>query len=135
MRCTMKAFVLALALVPAACASAKYEPIPVYGSLPLPPTFRLIETPAVAPPANDIPESERRAWIEANRSPAAYVPAQDDPVADGSACGGGCHDHGWGFGLPISLGFGYSSGCHGGGGFGVGVNVLGLGVGVGIGGW
>jgi hypothetical protein len=134
MRFATKAFVLAAALAPAACASAQYEPIPVYGSAPLPATFRLVESPGVKPPANDISEADRRAWLDANRPQSYYVPSQEEPVADDC---GSCHDHCHGgyFGLPIALGIGYSSGgCHG-GGFGVGVNVLGLGVGVGFGGW
>ena len=132
MRFTSAALVVAVALSSAACASAQPVQMPVYTSAPA--MFRLAEFPTVPPPANDIPESERRAWIEANRPQVAYVPAQDQHAEDEYSS---CHDcgHGWGIGLPISIGLGYyGGGCHG-GGFGVGVNVLGLGVGVGFGGW
>jgi hypothetical protein len=135
MRFATRAIVLAVALAPAACASAAREPIPVYGSAPIPATFRLVETPAVKPPANDISEADRRAWFDANRPQSYYVPSQEEPVAEESSCYGDCHGHGWGLGLPLSIGLGYyGGGCHG-GGFGVGVNVLGIGVGVGFGGW
>jgi hypothetical protein len=133
MRFATKALVLLAALAPAACASAQNEPIAVHGSVPTPPAFRLVESRGVPPPANDIPESERRAWIEANQPRDQYRPSQEEPVAESCSYDDGCHGHGWGIGLPISIGFGYSSGC--GGGFGVGVNVCGIGVGVGLGGW
>ena len=137
----MKVLVLATALTLTACASASYERAPFDGSaaMPamsaLPAAFPLIVTKAVPPPANDISEADRRAWFEANRPAAYYVPSQDQPSE--SDCYDSCHDHGHCgfFGLPISIGLGWSSGCHGGGGFGVGVNLFGLGIGVGIGGW
>jgi hypothetical protein len=128
MRFANAVLVLGVALLPAACASA--QPGPRTYLPPAPAAFRLVEVPAVPPPANDIPESERRAWIEANRPQAYYVPSQEQPADESCSSGYGCG--GWGIGLPISLGFGWSSGC--GGGFGVGVNVLGLGVGIGFGG-
>lgn len=130
MRYARAALVLA-ALAPAACAVQNSPPV-MYRPAPSP--MRLVETPTVPPPAHDISEADRMAWLDAHRPQASYVPSQDAPVEEDYSS---CHDcgHGWGIGLPISIGLGYSSGCHGGGGFGVGVNVLGLGVGVGFGGW
>ena len=131
MRFATKAIVLAAALAPAACASAQYERIPVYGSAPMPPSFRLIETPAVPPPENDISEAQRREWLAANRTEETYRPSNEVLEYEPSCAS---HCHGGYFGLPISIGLGWYGGdCHG--GFGVGVNVLGLGVGVGFGVW
>ena len=132
MRFATKAFVLSAALAPAACASARNEPIPVYGSAPLPPTFRLVETPAVPPPANDISEAQRREWLAANQTQETYRPS-NEVLEYEPPCGSHCH--GGFFGLPISIGLGYYGGDCGGGGFGIGVGICGIGVGVGFGGW
>src|SRR5256885_9900690 len=128
----MSARTAAVPLAPslAACAGpAAVAPPSVYDEGP-PPQAVLIETPHSAPPTNDIPESKRREWLEAQRPKVFYAPPQivervvvSEPVRyvptydcwdDGWASrfswslgwwGGGRRRHGWGWG------FGLSDGC------------------------
>jgi hypothetical protein len=75
----------------------------------------LIESPSVAPPQNDIPESQRRAWIEAQRPAPPPPPPRVERVYVSEPVHY-VHDHrGWDdWYLPISLSLGYWSGWGGG---------------------
>ena len=58
----------------AACASPASVPPPgTYDDGPRGMTT-LVESPRVAPPADDIPESKRREWIDAQRPKVVHVP-------------------------------------------------------------
>ncbi len=64
---------VAAALGAASCASTREGPPPGEGYSATKP-MDLIEGPGVAPPANDIPESRRIAWLEAQRPRVAPAP-------------------------------------------------------------
>jgi hypothetical protein len=116
---TKAATVLTL-LTLAACSSTPSVP-PGFHYASYPPPMKLIEGPSVPPPANDIPESERIAWLDSHRprsEPTRIVVREHEPQR---------HDDGadWGWAIPLTLSLGYWSG-HGhddhGWGWGVGWN-------------
>ena len=65
---------LVLLLSAASCAASGVDESAQEPEFPEPPPLtRLIESPRVAPPANDIPESKRIAWLESHRPKAHEV--------------------------------------------------------------
>ena len=118
-----------LALAATACASREYVPAPSEAYPPPWTSMALIEGPSVAPPADDIPESQRRAWFEAQRpapppvtttrvervvvrerEPIRYVRERDRhddwylPISLSLgwwAGWGNRHGHGWGWGVSL----------------------------------
>lgn len=73
----MKQILLVLAFLPlAACASRETVPAPGTGYAETGAMTQLLDGPRVAPPANDIPESQRVAWLESHRPKAEPVPVE-----------------------------------------------------------
>ena len=77
------------------------------------PLTTLIEGPVVRPPANDISETQRREWFDAQRPRVEEVPSQPVAWRDWEPY----HvvpesDPWWLWAIPLSLSFGYSSGGH-----------------------
>jgi len=112
---------LVLAAALAACSSASRN-VPAYlgWSGPVRPAVPLIEGPVVPPPANDISETQRREWFDAQRPAVEPIASEriewrDPPRCDRNDCPS------WLWAIPLSLSFGYSSGGHcNNGGWGVG---------------
>jgi len=112
---------LVLASALAACAS-KSNDAPVYlGWTGDRPPTTLIEGPIVRPPANDISETQRREWFDAQRP-------QVEPIETERIVWRECEPYrverrsepSWLWAIPLSLSFGYASGGHGNNGWGVG---------------
>jgi hypothetical protein len=112
----MTRFPLLLAVVLAGCASPRSDgpPPPRLADLP-PPATRLVPSPAVCPPANDIPEAKRIAWFEAHKPPPASVPAlereeivvhEHEPACDPTWHETWC---GWSY-APIGIGLSFAGG-------------------------
>jgi len=104
---------LVLAAALAACAS-KPKDTPVYlGWTGDRPPTKLIEGPIVRPPANDISETQRREWFDAQRPRVEEVQSQPvswrecEPYHAEPHC-----DPWWRWLIPMSLSFGYASGGH-----------------------
>jgi hypothetical protein len=73
---TVVLVLLASSLAACAAPAAVAPPSVVYDDGPPALSAGLFETPRVAPPVNDIPESKRREWLEAQRPKVVYVPQQ-----------------------------------------------------------
>ena len=77
--------------------------------------MKLIEGPSVAPPANDIPESKRREWIDAQRPKVVVVrePVRVERVVVRDVRAAAWeYDNRWAWSLPIAFGLGYWGGHH-----------------------
>ena len=112
----------------AACGSQAMVVPSGYRYADAPPPMGLIEGPSVAPPANDIPESQRRAWLDAQRPRVEPVHVEREIVVDRRPVRYerdydryDRYDRRDGWYLPLSLSLGYWGGSrrrHGGWGLG-----------------
>src|SRR6185503_15637284 len=112
----MRSFLVALLVLPA-CASQRQEPLVPLQRLP-PPMTRLVLSPDEPPPADDVPESKRLAWLEANRpKPSVVTPVHHDerevvirerPIRIYEPAYERC-DGWW---APLSVGIGFFGGFH-----------------------
>lgn len=110
----------------AGCKSSVQEVPPGFTYADRPQPMRLIEGPSVPPPANDISEQERLAWLDSYRPRSEperveRVVVRDRRPARQERCAD--RDWGWGWALPLTLSLGYWSGHgHDDHGWGWGVN-------------
>ena len=118
------AIVLTVLALAAGCAAPVMVPAPGTGYYGDSAGMALIEGPSVPPPANDIPESQRRAWFDAQRPNVEPVqvervivrerePARRVYVRDYDRC------NDWY--LPLSLSLGWWGSHHRGHGWGWGL--------------
>jgi hypothetical protein len=85
------------------------------------PPEKLIEGPVVRPPANDISETQRLEWFDAQRPRYETVETERVTWRDMEPYHVERHsDPCWLWAIPLSLSFGYASGGHGHSGWGVG---------------
>lgn len=100
----------AVLLALAACTSSSNEVPPGFSYAERPAPMKLIEGPSVPPPANDIPESDRLAWLD------SYRPRSEPErviVRDRGAARHERHhddDWNWLWALPLTFSLGYWSG-------------------------
>ena len=101
----------------AACTTTETVAPPGERSADRPPSMALIEGHGVAPPANDIPESQRRAWLDAQRPPVEDVRVEREVIVERRPVRyerDYDRDDRWeGWYLPVSLSLGYWGGSHG----------------------
>ncbi len=116
--------VLALSLVAlAGCASSTPAVPPGFHYAAYPPPMKLIEGPSAPPPANDISEADRIAWLDSHRprsEPERIIIRESSPDRYEHYDDGG--DWGWAIPLTLSLGYRSGGGCGGGWGWGLGWN-------------
>jgi hypothetical protein len=126
MRAATLICVVSIALL-AGCKSSAPTALPgeTFGEARAP--MAILEGPTVAPPANDIPESQRRAWLDAQHPRAQRVrePVRVERVIvrEREPERHSHYDDRWAWAVPITFGLGYWAGHghdhHSGWGWGV----------------